>query len=299
MTGIRFYYFIIFILMTISCQRQQCIEINFKYDNESKMLLIPVIIDSSTHMFNFDTGAAGSIIADSNALGVKINKKDSAIIVWSILDKKIPAYYTFPQSHFILPLKRKVKFLIEPNMGRSVIGTDIIKQLYWWFDLEKKRLKVSNKRFEIDPSNKWLKIPYKYVKGAMAIDVVINDSIKMGEYIFDTGAGRNSADHVPVILMHELKTSKQGEAIESKINKTNITWTQIINDGFDNNRGGVFVCYDTINILGHHFYHCAISIQRNDHMNAKDGLKLVTLGFIRQFSQMYLDTRNNMIYLKP
>lgn len=75
MTGIRFYYFIIFILMTISCQRQQCIEINFKYDNESKMLLIPVIIDSSTHMFNFDTGAAGSIIADSNALGVKITKK--------------------------------------------------------------------------------------------------------------------------------------------------------------------------------------------------------------------------------
>lgn len=33
-------------------------------------------------------------------------------------------------------------------------------------------------------------------------------------------------------------------------------------------------------------------------MNAKGGLKLVTLGFIRQFSQMYLDTRNNTIYLK-
>ena len=42
-------------------------------------------------------------------------------------------------------------------MDRSVIGTNIIKQFYWWFDLEKKRLKISNRRFEIDDLKKWLK----------------------------------------------------------------------------------------------------------------------------------------------
>lgn len=298
------------VLLMVCCNRSRpqdvrMLELEFRYDSVNGSLLVPIKIDSVSHWFMFDTGSGASVITDPDLdkIGLKVNRRDSALAEWKRYSKKHFSYYTEPVSMLIFdaPLKENVKFLADTTLGLSFIGCDVINQFYWWFDLEEFNVKISNTNFTIDGLKDWIQIPFKIVKyKGMKVDLKIG-SRWIKNFTFDTGhAKKEGIDSADVIINACFRNSREAGKFHSKLDGKLQPTSFIVDGGFvaNESRGGVWSIFDSININGYDFKNCIIATFKDEGI-FDESQKTITLAFVRNFSQMYIDTSEQIIYLKP
>jgi hypothetical protein len=122
----------------------------------------------------------------------------------------------------------------------------------------------------------------------------------MGDYQLDTGMFLyfDIDGKIPTILQHRLPNKARGDTITSKINQTGFRRWQTLEEGLRNHQS-MWIFYDSLSLFGHSIPDCIISLQRVDGIEESWSNDLITLNYIRQFEQMYLDTCERVIYLKP
>ena len=298
------------VLLMVCCNRShpqdaRMLELEFRFDSVNRSILVPIKIDSVNYWFMFDTGSGGSVITDPdlNKIGLKVNRRDSALAVWKGYAKKHFSYYTESVSSLIFdtPLKENVKFLVDTTVGLSFIGCDVINQFYWWFDFEKFKVKISNTNFIIDGLKDWIQIPFKIVKyKGMKVDLKIGSNwIK--NFTFDTGYAKSEGiDSADVIINAYFRSSREAGKFHSKLDGKLGEITSIIDGGFttSESRGGEWSIFDSIKINGYVFKNCIVGTFKDESI-FDESRKTITLAFVRYFRQMYIDAGKQIIYLKP
>ncbi|WP_065219346.1 MULTISPECIES: retropepsin-like aspartic protease [Butyricimonas] len=311
MVGIRSFNMMVLALLIAACNNRphpqdiKTLELECRFDSVSRGLFVPIKIDTVSYWFMFDTGSGGSVITDPDLdkIGLKVNRRDSALAAWKGYGKKHFSYYTEPVSRLIfdMPLKENVKFLADTTVGLSFIGCDVINQFYWWFDFEKFKVKISNTSFIIDDLKDWIQIPFKIVKyKGMKVDLKIGSNwIK--NFTFDTGyAKKEGIDSADGIINAYFRSSREAGKFHSKLDGKLGETTLICDGGFttSESRGGECPIFDSIKINGYVFKNCIIGTFKDESI-FDESRKTITLAFVRYFQQMYIDTGKQIIYLKP
>lgn len=293
------------IIICIGGCKSKCLHqvtLDFTFGKEIPYILIPVTIRDSTKIFIFDTGAEGSHIADTSNLRLDINPKDSAEIIFVHKNATYFSKRTYPEKTFLgkLSIPKKIKFCLPASGNElNVLGSDIIHQLFWRFNFDSMKLTVSDGPLKIDNISEWIKIPYIIKGKSMYVNVVINDTIDMGYYCFDTGYYKELAEEkFPIILYHLIRNSNESIKIGPKINKTGFRKVLTTKDGLQKNYGGYCFVYDSIALFGHKSYNSMVLMLRSDYKKEL-GDNYLLLSYVTQFHEMYLDTRKKIIYLKP
>jgi hypothetical protein len=102
----------------------------------------------------------------------------------------------------------------------------------------------------------------------------------------------------PIILHHRLPNKERGDTIAAKITQVAFKHWYMLEEGLRNHQSMWFF-HDSLTLFGYCIPDCIISLQRVDGIEKSWSNDLITLNYIRQFEQMYLDTRKRVIYLKP
>ena len=311
MIGARSFNMMFLALLVAACSKRphpqdvKTLEVECRFDSENGGLLVPIKIGSVDYWFMFDTGSGGSVLAapDLDKIGLKENRRDSALAVWKGYAKKHFSYYTEPVSRLILdtPLKEDVKFLADTTAGFSLIGCDVINQFYWWFDFEKFKVKISNADLMIDDLKDWIQIPFKIVRyKGMRVDLKIGSN-RIKNFTFDTGSTkRDGLDSAKVIINACFRSSREARKFHSKLAGKLGVVSAVIDGGFttEEGRGGEWSIFDLIKINGYVFKNCIIGTFKDESI-FDDSQKTITLTFVCNFRQMYIDTGKKIIYLKP
>lgn len=260
-------------------------------------------VKDSTLNFVFDTGAEGSLIYDTCNLGLKTNPKDTVMMRYTFYDSLFPlAVRTYPEkvSFGDISVPRKIKFCVSqvPLIDFNIIGSDIIQQLFWLFNFDSMKFTVSDRPIRINDLSEWIQIPYKMWNNNMYVHVIINDTINMGYYVFDSGFHKMKPGRYPHILYHIVSHPSQSMKIGPKLMSAGFREIGVYKNGLEENYGGYVYIYDSISVFGYKSDNCAVSMIRHD-LPKRIGKYLLTLDYATQFHEMYLDTRKKIIYLKP
>lgn len=287
---------ILLFLPFVACKSSFQTEVSF-YSDELGHIYVPIHCAGIELRANFDTGAPLSMFSDSIFKKLNLTKDTIkyTITYLGFLSEPFTSYITKLTPLYIngLTTGKEIYFGIKPNhIGEPVtLGFNTIEQFNWLFDFNKMTVKISTEDIAFDKEDA-VKIPY-YKKGlyiycVLAINkwIYTQDQERplIDDVMIDTGGGACMARDSIFTTYLELQNNPtngqlmfQGKALDKAV-------LELSNDN------ELFINRDSISVL----YNGLVVVNSfDDPSNGR-----LSLGNTYRHSQMYLDTKNRIIYLK-
>lgn len=268
------------LLISMSCKDDIICSIPIKVDERTQWILVPVTFNGETSDFLFDTGCSITTLKNyrvEDTIG-KMNFKYFTFFSDMIVDR-------YPKGKFELgAFKMDIPFIAPCKEGNHVIGMDIISRYYWYFDLEKKIVKVSESPIPDLEKEIFGFDFYQHTTDKTVVVKLLTNPDNEFEMLFDTGAGMKvdfylfqHRDSIPF---------KQWQISESDLfyqrNSDNWVWVS------DSLQLGKYP-------LTHLLFMFDPDIQRIRRFNKKGYDGLITVNFIHRYKRFYIDPKAKKI----
>ena len=263
-------------------------------------IIVPLVINGIKIDCIFDTGAVASTLSVKDADKTKLEFSSDSVYIWFPYLQKKPILSKIGKNTRVkiwkLWSEKTIVFSVPANNTLTIIGTDIIHQFNWLFDFENGDLIVSNKEIAFD-LNSSVKIPFEYKNGTMISSVLFKDII-IDHLMIDTGLswvqfqdGSITSAYLQLAkqLINNTNIVVDGKNASSKNDSMRLTSAKKIpfeNDVINNSNTPIFKGVFTLSDRKEYHDFSAIN-------------GAIALCYAQEYSQMYIDMKNNILYLKP
>ncbi|MDR3286286.1 MAG: hypothetical protein LBT27_02430 [Prevotellaceae bacterium] len=288
-------------LCLLSCKENTTTTFPFTYGKYGH-IIIPVCIADTVINFAFDTGASLSSIDIRNKPS-KLKLTDSCVEVSMLLNimkkDKVKIAENINIKFNKTVLANNVTFTVYDTIIENIdtvnlIGMNVIKQFFWHFDFANKTVTISKSPLAIPKYSHTLSYSLSPYDSNINMSK-INDSI----YIlnFDTGYTLNHEDSTKnivadtnVIIVYIAKKYENIKAFANGLKRNDLTKYY----------NSYQIYFDSIKINKNWYKDKIIATYEIPVLPDFYDKKLIfTLNFFKQFEQMYIDTKEQIIYLKP
>lgn len=287
---------ILTIVLLTSCSGEENCQVEF-YHSKKGHIVVPLLVNGVEIKGVFDTGAPNTYFVKSDLKKTKLPLLGEKSQVWFTFlnDKPFDADRTEEVDVVIGKMKTPKKISItsttDMDKGMTVWGNDIIDQFCWLFDFNVNTVTVSKDTIPITV-NEFVRIPYHKNDNLNICSINLNGQIFDG-LILDSGliwAKHNGKEYSICLYLSERQNGKDSIGVAPqkkslKFGKCNYSFP------FFN---------DTINNTDIPIYCGLFALQDwnkgNDLVYKPNGY--ISLCYGLGYSMMYLDTRNQIVYLK-
>jgi hypothetical protein len=296
--------YILLLYCLLSCKENTTTTIPFTY-NEYGHILIPVKVADTVIDFVFDTGSSLSLLNYGDKPS-RLSLTDSCIKV--IILQKMKTYtakISEPVNIKINDVKLKDDIIAVfdsiDNVLRPIMGMNSIKQFFWHFNFADKTVTISKNQLPVPKKSQGLYYTIFNEKSAANIFLRINDSVfwmildtgyTLNHFEYDEDSTKNIVADTNMILSYMTKDEDNINTFANRLNRS--AATKYYGDNY------YYIHFDSIRIhqILNEDKSVAIYIMPNlpDFYDKK---LFLTLNFFKQFEQMYIDTKEQIIYLKP
>lgn len=288
------YFIFMIVFFTSSCFSQKSYQIEFTHDKGGH-IIVPLFVNGVEIQGVFDTGAQGSVITNEDASRLGIIRSADSIALWapffhnssSKVLKSVAETVVVGQ----IESRNKVSFNITSKLGNLAWwGYDIIDQYCWLFDFKTNRATISTESLAINTDG-FVAIPYQKEDSTYITSIKI-DSLIINRLMIDSGISwikyQNEKYSIGLFLA---KTQNNNNPItvaprkKEDISKITDMHFPFSADTIGNSTiplyRGIFALWDREK------HHNVLSL--NGHISLCYGIG---------YRYMYIDTKNQIIYLK-
>lgn len=301
----RLFYIFIFTLQIVSCSSQSVI-VPFKCNSKGQ-IQVTLQINGKSVTGIFDTGAPISSIQlkDSENIGMTLSDKNIGVVYPAIVKESffLPIYNSTYIKIGGLKTLKGISFTKAPEIfDQTIIGMDIINQFCWLFDFKTMQLTLSKNPLNFNTKNS-IRIPYIFDEFNMICSINIGNKVQLN----------NTESNSVIILEHILIDTGahntavvKGDTVSNVLTISNITSQgKFMYNGVDieeliiiprQKKYDMFSKRADSNIP---YFSGYINISADYQWYTKfnfDGI--LTFGKQSNYSQIYFDTKNQIIYLK-
>lgn len=287
---------ILSIILLASCSGKERCQVEF-YHSKKGQIIVPLLINGVEIKGVFDTGAPNTYFIKSDLEKTKLPLLREKSRVWFPLlyDRPFDANRTEEVDVVIGKMKTPKKISIMSttgiDKGMTVWGNDIIDQFCWLFDFNANTVTVSKDTIPITV-NEFVRIPY-HKNGNLNICSINLNGQTFDGLILDSGliwAKHNGKEYSICLYLSERQNGKDSIGVAPqekslKFGKCNYSFP-FLNDTINNTDIPIY---------------CGLFALQN--WNKENDLVYNPNGYISLcyglgYSMMYLDTRNQIVYLK-
>ena len=178
---------LIFVSFFYSCKQEKSCTLPIKINQETKHLLLSVTCNGQTSDFIFDTGCSITVVKENNHINTS-GKKEFNLFTFDS-DTVVNRY---PKGRFnVGSFTISVPFVEDKK--DNILGMDIISRYYWFFDLEKETVRVSDSPI-VGLEKEAFGLDFFYQnenEKVITVDLQIKPESKF-TMLFDTGAGKRN-----------------------------------------------------------------------------------------------------------
>lgn len=263
-------------------------------------IIVPLVINGIEIDGIFDTGSVASTLSAKDVDKVGLKFSSDSVYTWFPYLQEKPILSKIGKNTHVkigkLRSEEAIAFSVPANNTLTIIGTDIIHQFNWLFDFENGNLVVSSKELAFDFNNS-VKIPFEYKDGTMISSVSFKDIIidhlmidtGLPQVLFQDGSTTSIYLRLAKSLMNKQKIVVNKENESSKTDSIRLTSVKKIpfeNDSINHSNIPIFKGVFTLS-------------DRKKHHDFSSINGAIALCYAREYSQMYIDMKNNTVYLKP
>ncbi|MDR2652308.1 MAG: hypothetical protein LBC68_08355 [Prevotellaceae bacterium] len=270
---------------------------------EDGHILISIDFTDTTLNFVFDTGSTASYINLSHKPS-KLKMSDSCMNVYrggkkSTSEAQIsePINIKFNKN---LTLKNTefVVYNTYESMAFPIIGMNVIGKLFWHFDFANQIVTISEDPLPVPSKSQILN--YNSINDNFVYcNLKINNNIFLAHFDmgcaishieYDSDSTAHSIVDTNMVILYLTKDYENVEMFAGKLEQKIIQYY--------NNR--YFINFDSLYINDILLKNKAIAMYVSSNLQEVFNKRLLlSINFFKQFEQMYIDTKNKIIYLKP
>ena len=292
---------VILILLLTCCENDTVVK-DF-YVTEVGHIYVPLQCNGVEMYGLFDTGAPCMVVVDSLFDRFELEKEDTTIQIsfpntssqWFRSTRSKPVYVYMDD----LKARQKLSFFTKSNMitfsTPLILGLELIEQFHWLFDFTTMKVTISENELAFDAKNSVKLVYYKTDGLYICCDLKLNKSIRRREdgniildkILIDTGGGAMEA--MDTIFKTYL-------AVRNQVYNNSFYWRdKEIKDlvFLPNELEDIFLERDSSSILEYNGFTWIKEISDDSTYNGR-----LSLGYIGIYKQMYINTDEQVIYLK-